>query len=91
MDRETQVGSGVRKMVVACVARACNSDAGSVTDSATLSEIGLDSLAITALIGEFQASFDRDLEPEELLALFSAQRVADVIACLEAATARSRA
>lgn len=75
-------------MVTEAIANACNFDPKEITGQTSLLELGLDSLSLTALVAQIEAVYECVLTPDEVLELFGAMRVSDVIAFVDTIAAR---
>jgi acyl carrier protein len=61
------------------IASACNTEASALSLDASLLELGLDSLASQAIVAQIESTFDVELTEEEMIRLFSAERVRDFL------------
>jgi acyl carrier protein len=77
----------MKEELLAAVAAACNVSHSDISLQTRLHEIGLDSLALTAVITRMEAYFHIGMEPDRVLSAFSVDTVGELVDCIEAAGA----
>jgi acyl carrier protein len=68
----------VGEVVVSMIARICNRPSAEVTPATTLQSLGIDSLAMPAIVTRLEALFEREFNQDQLLDFLAAVRVEDV-------------
>jgi acyl carrier protein len=68
------------ELVSDAIAASCNCERAQITPDTDTYSLGLDSLALTSVAAVVSAAFDQDASEEQLIRLYEAQRVADIVA-----------
>lgn len=84
-----ELNESIDQFVIQTVAAICEMEESQVTLDASLSELALDSLRITALAAHIQATHHCEVNAEDLLQLLEAPRVADVVTIVHRVTHRA--
>lgn len=77
----------VEEFLMNAIAVATNLDRSWLTPSMVLTEAGIDSLNLTAVIARVEAEYGCGFDEAELIQMFGAERVSDVIALVQRAIA----
>jgi acyl carrier protein len=77
------------EIVVSAIAVACNIERSAIAVDANMLELGIDSITMTAIVAQVQASYDVQLETDDVVELLNAPRVADVLSLMKKALERS--
>ncbi len=72
-------GPALQELVVNLLATACSVQVARVTPETTLEELGIDSLGLTTLAAHLGALYGHDWGQDQLVRLFSADSVGDII------------
>jgi acyl carrier protein len=87
MDADT---SDVTHFVVSTLAALCHIEPEALTNELECADLGLDSLNLTSFSARLESTFDCELNEAEMLRLFEAQRVEDLIAISKSVIAATR-
>jgi len=66
-------------LVITTLAAACNIERAQLSPETGLDEIGLDSMSLVALVAQLEALYGCQFESEQVLGLFEARRIRDVV------------
>ena len=69
----------IESMVCGTLARATNWDVGALTSRTSLSELAIDSLSLTTLIAQLEATFTIRLSPEQHVAIYEADDIGTIV------------
>ena len=78
------------ELVMDTLGAACSVDRAAIGLETTLLDLGLDSMAITAIVAQAEAACDCELTPDQIVGLFDAIQVKDLIAQISSAIATLR-
>ncbi len=81
--------SRLEEVVVASVARACNQEDAAISLQSNLVDVGLDSLALQAVISEMETLWRCEFTPDELMIAFDARNVGDIVRLVDEKTQRT--
>lgn len=73
----------IGELVCSAVAQASNVSPSAVTAESRLLDLNLDSLALVSVLAQFEAVYDVELHPDEILSMLEASTVAEIIALLK--------
>lgn len=77
--------SRLSALVIDALCAACVIERDAVHGESSLHELGLDSMAITAIVGQTEATYECELSPDQIVGLFDCTTVDELIASIETA------
>ncbi len=81
--------SGLEEMVVSAIAAACNIDRSAVSRNNNMQDLGVDSVNMTSIVAQLQATYHFQMDSDELIELFNAPSIGDFVALLSKAVQRT--
>jgi len=73
----------IEKFVLASIANICNLDPACVASSSDVRQTGLDSMTLVAVIGLIEAQYGCAVDTEDMLQLFEANSVGDIVVFIQ--------
>lgn len=70
----------IEEFVLSVIADMCNQERSSISDSANIFDLGLESLKLTILAARIEAEFECQVGGDGLMRLLQSEAVADVVA-----------
>lgn len=69
----------LERIVIDAICKACNCPAAGLAGHTPLEVVGLDSLAMAAVISEVEAECGRQLSPDQLMTLLQVRTIGDIV------------
>ncbi len=79
----------VDDFVMTTIAETCNFDRSAIDRRSSVAEIGMDSLRLTAFVAHVEAAFDCELSADQIVTLFEAPHVQDIVTLIKTVAAAS--